>query len=65
MAQRPKARERKAANAAPFIALLEQMERLIGTIDLDWPKPVRMDAMRRLTRLERALRHAPETRERL
>jgi len=37
------------------------MEALIRTTNLDWPETIRMDAMKRLMRLERALRHAPET----
>ena len=34
------------------------------SVDLDWPEDIRADAQRRLNRLVRALRHAPETRER-
>jgi hypothetical protein len=41
------------------------METLAMTADLDWPEDIRADAQRRLNRLARALRHAPETRERL
>jgi hypothetical protein len=63
--QKRSASKRKATNAAPFLALLGQMEWLIGTIDLDWPDAVRIDALRRLARLERALRRAPEVRWRL
>jgi hypothetical protein len=40
------------------------MEALIITAELDWPEDIRADAQRRLNRIVRALRHAPETRER-
>ena len=63
--QKRSASRRKATNVAPFLALLGQMEWLIETIDLDWPDAVRIDALRRLARLERALRRAPEVRGRL
>jgi hypothetical protein len=58
-------RTKSAADAAPFLDLLDRMETLVKTIDIDWPEQITQDARRRLTRLERALRHAPETRERL
>jgi hypothetical protein len=51
--------------AGPFFDLLDQMETLAMTADLDWPDNIRADAQRRLNRLVRALRQAPETRERL
>jgi hypothetical protein len=41
------------------------METLLETIELDWPEDMRTDAKRRLARIARALRYAPETRERL
>jgi hypothetical protein len=41
------------------------MEALTMTVELDWPDDIRADAQRRLNRLVRALRQAPETRERL
>ena len=41
------------------------METLLATIELDWPDDIRADANRRLARIARALRHAPETSERL
>ena len=63
--QKRSASRRKATNVAPFLALLGQMEWLIGTIDLDWPDAVRINALRRLARLERTLRRAPEVRRRL
>ena len=47
---------RKATHAVPFLALLAQMEGLIGIIDLDWPDAVTVDVVRRLARLGRALR---------
>jgi hypothetical protein len=50
--------------AGPFLDLLDQMETLTMTADLDWPDNIRADAQRRLNRIARALRHAPETRER-
>jgi hypothetical protein len=65
MTQKRSSSRRKATNAAPFLALLGQMEGLIGTIDLDWPDDARTDALRRIARLERALRRAPEVRRRL
>jgi hypothetical protein len=65
MTQKRSASRRKATNAAPFLALLGQMEGLIGIIDLDWPDAARTDALRRLARLERAVRSAPEVRTRL
>jgi hypothetical protein len=48
-----------------FLDLLDQMEALTITVELDWPDHIRTDAQRRLNRLVRALRHAPENRERL
>jgi hypothetical protein len=41
------------------------MGTLLVTIELDWPDEMRADAKRRLARIARALRHAPETSERL
>ena len=52
------------ADTRPFFDLLDQMESLLATIDLDWPEDERADAYRRLSRLTRALRFARETRER-
>ena len=52
------------STAGPFFDLLDQMEALTMTVELDWPDDIRADAQRRLNRLARALRHAPETRER-
>jgi hypothetical protein len=40
------------------------MEALTVTTELDWPESIRADAQRRLNGIARALRHAPETRER-
>jgi hypothetical protein len=65
MAKKPPSRRPKASTARPFFDLLEQMENLFVASDLDWPEDMRADAQRRLTRLARGLRHAPETRERL
>jgi hypothetical protein len=61
----PESRRRSTSNARPFFELIEQMETLLATIDLDWPDEMRADAKRRLARIARALRHAPETSERL
>lgn len=55
---------RRSSTATAFFDLLGQMEALTMTADLDWPADIRADAQRRLNRLARALRHAPETRER-
>jgi hypothetical protein len=41
------------------------METLLATIELDWSEYLRTDAKRRLAWIARALRYAPETRERL
>ena len=65
MAKNPPPRLRKTSTAGPFLDLLDQMEALTMTVELDWPDDIRADAQRRLNRLARALRHAPETRERL
>ena len=65
MARTTTLRRNKAADAAPFLDLLDRMETLVKTSDIDWPEQITADERRRLTRLERALRHAPETRERL
>jgi hypothetical protein len=65
MAAKPKTQRQKASKAAPFLALLDQMEQLIGIAELEWPDEVRMDASRRLSRLARAVRHAAETSQRL
>jgi hypothetical protein len=63
MAKKPPQRQRKTSTAGPFFDLLDQMEALTTTVDLDWLEDIRADAQRRLNRLSRALRHAPETRE--
>jgi hypothetical protein len=65
MAKKLPPRRRMASTAGPFFDLLDQMEALTMTVELDWPEDIRADAQRRLNRLVRALRHAPETRERL
>jgi hypothetical protein len=52
------------SNARQFFELIEQMETLLATINLDWPDQMRADAKRRLARIARAVRHAPETSER-
>jgi hypothetical protein len=64
MAKNPPPRRRKTSTAGPFFDLLDQMETLTITVELDWPENIRSDAQRRLNRIVRALRHAPETRER-
>jgi hypothetical protein len=56
--------QRRKADTRPFFDLLDQMEGLLATIDLDWPEDERAGAYRRLSRLTRALRLARETRER-
>jgi hypothetical protein len=65
MVRIPESRRRSTANARPFFELIEQMETLLTTIELDSPDDMRADAKRRLARIARALRHAPETSERL
>jgi hypothetical protein len=65
MVRIPESRRRSTSNARPFFDLIEQMETLLVTIKLDWPDDPRADAKRRLARIARALRHAPETSERL
>ena len=50
--------QRRKADTRPFFDLLDQMEGLLATIDLDWPEDERADAHRRLSRLTRALRLA-------
>ena len=52
---------RSNSNARPFFQLTEQMETVVATIRLDWPDDVRADAQRRLARIVRALRYAPES----
>jgi hypothetical protein len=64
MARIPESRRRSTSKARPFFELIEQMETLLTTIELDWPDDMRADAKRRLARIARALRHAPETSER-
>ena len=64
MAKKPPPRRRKTSTAGPFFDLLDQMEALTMTVELDWPEDIRSDAQRRLNRIVRALRHASETRER-
>ena len=64
MAKKPPPRQRRTSTADPFFDLLDQMEALTITVELDWPDDIRADAQRRLNRLVRALRHAPETRGR-
>jgi hypothetical protein len=65
MVRKPDSRQRSTSNARPFFELIEQKETLLTTIELDWQDEVRADAKRRLARIARALRHAPETSERL
>jgi hypothetical protein len=65
MVRIPEPPRRLTVNARPFFELIEQMESLLAKIDLDWPDEMRADAKRRLARIARALRHAPETSERL
>jgi hypothetical protein len=65
MVKIPESRRRSKSNARPFFELIEQMETLLTTIELDWPDDMRADAKRRLARIGRALRYAPETSERL
>jgi hypothetical protein len=57
MAKKLPPRRRTTSTAGPFF--------LTMTVELDWPENIKADAQRRLNRLVRALRHAPETRERL
>jgi hypothetical protein len=64
MAKKSPPRRRSPSTAGPFFDLLEKMEALAITVELDWREEIRADAQRRLNRLVRALRHAPETRER-
>ena len=45
-----------ASTAGPFFDLLDQMEALTMTVELDWPEDIRADAQRRLNRIARALR---------
>jgi hypothetical protein len=61
----PESRRRSTSNPRSFFDLIEQMETLLTTIKLDWPDDMRADAKRSLARIARALRHAPETNERL
>jgi hypothetical protein len=63
MAKNPP-RRRTTSTAGPFLDLLDQMEALTMTVELDWSDDIRADAQRRLNRLARALCHAPEARER-
>jgi hypothetical protein len=65
MVRIPEFRRRSTSNARPFFELIEQMETLLATIELDWPEDLRADAKRRLARIARALRYAPETSGRL
>ena len=65
MAKKLPPRRSTTSTARPFFDLLDQMEALAITVELDWPDNIRADAQRRLNRLARAVRHAPETRERL
>jgi hypothetical protein len=56
MAKNPSRRRRATSTAGPFFDLLEQMEALTITVELDWPNDIRADAGRRLNRIARALR---------
>ena len=64
MAKKAPPRQGKTSTPGPFFDLLDQMEALTITVELDWPDDIRADAQRRLNRFVRAVRHAPETRER-
>ena len=65
MASKPKAPRRKVSAYRPFLDLLQQMEDLFRVSDLDWPPDVASDARRRLTRLQRGIKLAPEGRDRM
>lgn len=65
MANKAKAIRRKATSYRPFLDLLGQMEELFRVSDLDWPPDVAADARRRLTRLQRGIKLAPEGRDRM
>jgi hypothetical protein len=65
MANKPKAPRRKSSNYRPFLDLLGQMEELFRVSDLDWPPDIAADARRRLTRLQRGIKLAPEGRDRM
>jgi hypothetical protein len=54
----------KTSTAGPSLDLLNQMKALTITVELNWSDDIRADAQRCLIRIARALRHAPETRER-
>jgi hypothetical protein len=64
MAKNLQSRRRSASTARAFFELIEQMETLLKTIELDWSEDMRTDAKRRLARIARALRYAPGTSER-
>jgi hypothetical protein len=61
----PESRRPSTSTATPFFEVIEQMETLLATIELDRPEDMRADAKRCLARIARALRHGPETSERL
>ena len=65
MTSKPKATRRKPSSYRPFLDLLQQMEDLFRVSDLDWPSDVASDARRRLTRLQRGIKLAPEGRDRM
>ena len=64
MVKNPQSRRRSASTARAFFELIEQMESLLETIELDWSEDMRDDAKRHLARIARGLRYAPETSER-
>jgi hypothetical protein len=64
MVKNLQSRRRSASTARAFFELIEQMETLLETIELDWSEDMRTDAKRRLARIARALRYAPGTSER-
>jgi hypothetical protein len=64
MVKNPQSRRRSACTTKAFFELIEQMETLLETIELDWSEDMRTDAKRRLARIARALRYAPGTSER-
>jgi hypothetical protein len=63
MARKAESGRAKAREIEPFFDLLDQMEAVLTTADLDWPENKRADARRRLNRLVRALRNGSTNRE--
>jgi hypothetical protein len=60
MVSKPEAARRPKSSHRPFFDLLDRMEETFRKNGAAWPEDVVAEARRRLARLERGVRRAPE-----